>query len=236
MFSCCLAPSPGQAKEAPAVKEVPRQRKKLTHAKTDGSLSMEEAAEKDMSAGGDVPADGDEYDEAQLGSAVQRLCFVLPRWVKEQELCRGLQPVLRTVADGLQMVHDIFVWDHGASPAVAAGLLAVSGLCEVLPFDVLLMLVGSLVLIACSPVIPAITGTIAYARRRRSGQPEAWEMHTDYNEAWSSKDYRQMQNPLPGSSNCSTSSAAARGFHRACTLGGILNRRKSGDGEGSSQA
>jgi len=230
MFSS-LAPSPGLAKEVPAVKEVPRQRKKLTHAKTDGSLSTGEAAEEDTSAGGDVPADGDEYDEAQLGSAVQRLCFVVPRSVKE--LCRGLQPVLRTVADGLQMVHDIFVWDHGASPAVAAGLLAFSGLCEVLPFDILLMLVGSLVLIACSPVIPAITGTIAYSRRRRSGQPEAWEMHADYNEAWSSKDYRQMQNSLPDSSD---SSAAARGFHKARTLGGLLNRRKSGDGEGRSQA
>mmetsp|Transcript_10365 Transcript_10365/g.18456 ORF Transcript_10365/g.18456 Transcript_10365/m.18456 type:complete len:585 (-) Transcript_10365:104-1858(-) len=199
---------------------VPKQHKKLTRAKTDGSLSTDKDAD-----GQDVPH-GD-YDESQLGSAVQRLCFVLPAWVKE--LCQGLQPVLRTVADGLQMVHDIFVWDHCASPVVAAVLLAFAGLCEVLRFDILLMVLGSLVLIACSPLVPALTGTVAYARRSRSGQPKAWEMHAEYDEAWSSKDYRQVA----CTDASDAPSAASRGFHKARTLGGLLNRRKSGDGGGS---
>jgi len=130
-----------------------------------------------------------DYDEAQLGSAVQRLCFVLPSSIKD--LCRGLQPVLRMTADGLQMVHDIFVWEHAASPAVACVLLVCAAISEVLRFDILLMVIGSGVLLACSPLVPAVSGSVAYLRlRAASGRPKAWDIRDEYEEAWSSKDYR----------------------------------------------
>eukprot|EP00437_Effrenium_voratum_P019755 CAMPEP_0181454416 /NCGR_PEP_ID=MMETSP1110-20121109/30226_1 /TAXON_ID=174948 /ORGANISM="Symbiodinium sp., Strain CCMP421" /LENGTH=577 /DNA_ID=CAMNT_0023578759 /DNA_START=42 /DNA_END=1775 /DNA_ORIENTATION=+ len=133
-----------------------------------------------------------DYDEAQLGSAVQRLCFVLPSSVKE--LCRGFQPLLRTSADAAQMVHDIFVWDHDASPAVAAVLLLSSLVCEVLRFDILLMVIGSGALLACSPLPTALSGCISYVTLLRAkGQPQEWEMHPDYYEDWSSKDYRDVK-------------------------------------------
>lgn len=132
-----------------------------------------------------------DYDEAQLGSAVQRLCFVLPSSVKDT--CRGLQPLLRTAADAAQMIHDIFVWDHSSSPAVAIVLLLLAVLCEVLRFDTLLMVMGSLILLACSPLIPALLGFVSYlSLLGASNQPQEWEMSADYDKDWMSKDYMDV--------------------------------------------
>ncbi|CAE8680398.1 unnamed protein product, partial [Polarella glacialis] len=96
-------------------------------------------------------------EESQLGSAVQNLCFVLPSSVKLT--CRGLQPTLRTAADSLQMVHDIFVYDHPASPAVIGVFLVLALLAELLRYDVYLRVLGSLVFFATSPLLKALTGS-----------------------------------------------------------------------------
>jgi len=133
-----------------------------------------------------------DYDEAQLGSAVQKLCFVLPGSVKDT--CRGLQPLLRTAADAVQMIHDIFVWDHDASPVVAIALLLWAVLSEVLRFDILLMLMGSSILLACSPLLPALSGFTAYlSLLRAKAQPKEWEMRDEYEEEWLSKDYLDVK-------------------------------------------
>lgn len=162
-----------------------------------------------------------DYEESQLGSAVQRLCFVLPKWLKD--MLRGLQPTLRSTADGLQMVHDIFVWDHAASPYVAAGLLGLAALCELLRFDVLLMLIGSTILLVCSPLIPAITGTLAYFRwTRAKGQPLAWEMVAGYDEAWSSEDYRRAH-----AEPSASSSHSKRLLAHAKTVGSMFSKGSS---------
>merc|ERR1719188_2018479 len=91
-----------------------------------------EAAElASLARGAPEPAEAAD-DEAQLGAAVGRLCFVLPRGVKD--LCQSLQPVLRTVADLLQQVHDIFTNRHAASPAVAVVLVALAWLASMVSF------------------------------------------------------------------------------------------------------
>merc|ERR1712137_1513607 len=60
-------------------------------------------------------------DEAHLGGFVQRLAMVLPRSVKD--MCAGLQPTLKTVADGLQLVHDLFTWKDDQSSRGLVGAL-----------------------------------------------------------------------------------------------------------------
>eukprot|EP00440_Ansanella_granifera_P005377 gb/GFBE01005834.1/.p1 GENE.gb/GFBE01005834.1/~~gb/GFBE01005834.1/.p1 ORF type:complete len:609 (+),score=86.73 gb/GFBE01005834.1/:1-1827(+) len=169
------------------------------------------------------PKENHDYDEAQLGGAVQRLCMVLPTSLKDT--CRGYQPTLRTVADGLQMVHDIFVWDHAASPAVFGAMLAFALLCEVLRIDVLLVVLGSTIMFVTSPLLPALAGLLAYVRWLRvKGQPKEWEMRNDYLEAWSSKDYR---------SNASSSHSGVQ--HRALqhgkTLSNLFCRRPKPDAD-----
>mmetsp|Transcript_55579 Transcript_55579/g.113125 ORF Transcript_55579/g.113125 Transcript_55579/m.113125 type:complete len:582 (-) Transcript_55579:353-2098(-) len=146
-----------------------------------------------------------DYDEAQLGSAVQSLCFVLPGSVKD--LCRGLQPLLRTAADGVQTIHDIFVWDHDASPFAAIALLLWAVLAEVLRFDLYLMLIGSSILLACSPLLPAVSGFSAYlSLLRAKTQPEEWGMRSECAEEWLSKDYLDVK----GLASASTSGSPSR--------------------------
>lgn len=131
-----------------------------------------------------------ECEEAQLGAAVHRLCFVLPSWVKE--LCRGFQPLLRTVADGAQLVHDLMTWRHPHSLALVVVLLVTALIVEVLQRSTTVMLLGTAVLLACSPLVPAITGLVSYVGWARGGHgvPEDWTMKAEYQAQWSSKDYR----------------------------------------------
>lgn len=129
-------------------------------------------------------------DEAQLGAAIQRLCFVLPRWLKE--LCRSLAPTLRTAADGLQTVRDLFKWNHSGSPGLVGGLVAGALVCEALSLSTVLMVVGSTVLLACSPIASVVGGLSSYAGwvlgNRCSGPPVCWNSSTEYQAEWSSED------------------------------------------------
>lgn len=154
-----------------------------------------------------------DYDEAQLGSAVQSLCFVLPSSVKD--LCRGFQPLLRTAADGVQTIHDIFVWDHSASPFVAIALLLWAAVSEVLRFDYLLMLMGSSILLACSPLIPALSGFVAYlSLLRAKAQPQEWGMQSECQEDWLSKDYLDVK----GLANISPSASPRQRLRHGKTM------------------
>jgi len=91
------------------------------------------------------------------------------------------------------MVHDIFEWEHSASPAAAIVLIVCTVVSEVLRFDILLMLIGSAVLLVCSPLVPAVSGTIGFlSYRTAQGRPKVWGMQDEYNEEWSSKDYRDI--------------------------------------------
>jgi len=168
-----------------------RRHRSLLRKKSAPALPEEDAVHPQPPLSRQDSALAKDYDEAQLGSAVQRLCFVLPSSIKD--LCRGLQPLLRTVADGLQMVHDIFEWEHSASPAAAIVLIVCTVVSEVLRFDILLMLIGSAVLLVCSPLVPAVSGTIGFlSYRTAQGRPKVWGMQDEYNEEWSSKDYRDI--------------------------------------------
>eukprot|EP00930_Biecheleria_cincta_P048482 TRINITY_DN33778_c0_g1_i1.p1 TRINITY_DN33778_c0_g1~~TRINITY_DN33778_c0_g1_i1.p1 ORF type:complete len:599 (+),score=68.62 TRINITY_DN33778_c0_g1_i1:109-1905(+) len=231
MFSFSQFSSQGDCDDSPkAEKKSARTlvRQKTSPALLESEDSAHQAATT-TSASGAQPQDmgsklqeHEEYEESQLGSAVQKLAFVLPRWLKD--MLRGFQPTLRSTADGLQMVHDIFVWDHDASPYVAVGLLCFAVLCELLRFDVLLMLVGSVILLAFSPLMPAVTGTIAYLHwTRAKGQPHAWEMAYNYDEAWSSKDYRRDH-----TEDFASSRQPNRLIAHAHTLGNVFSKGSAG--------
>eukprot|EP00929_Paragymnodinium_shiwhaense_P013679 TRINITY_DN121523_c0_g1_i1.p1 TRINITY_DN121523_c0_g1~~TRINITY_DN121523_c0_g1_i1.p1 ORF type:complete len:614 (+),score=82.88 TRINITY_DN121523_c0_g1_i1:89-1843(+) len=147
--------------------------------------------------GGDLQDDANDVDEAHLGGFVQRLALVLPRGIKDT--CVGLQPTLKTVADGLQLVHDLFTWsgDESSSSALLGALAALAASCAFLSVATQFMITGSLILLACSPVMTAFLGGISYLRWRcadHSAVPSTWRMREDYDdEAWSSEDYKRFQ-------------------------------------------
>eukprot|EP00931_Biecheleriopsis_adriatica_P038444 TRINITY_DN22021_c0_g1_i2.p1 TRINITY_DN22021_c0_g1~~TRINITY_DN22021_c0_g1_i2.p1 ORF type:complete len:585 (-),score=111.47 TRINITY_DN22021_c0_g1_i2:70-1824(-) len=220
MLSYRFCPSPPSETQSACEKRPKLLRENTAPALLESNGQGQESAMQSCEASSDVQS---EYDEASLGGAVRRLCVVLPSSVKDT--CRWLQPVLRTVADGLQMVHDIFTWDNAASPGVFTGLLCFAALCEVLQFHVLLMLLGTLVLLACSPILPAVSGGFAYVHwLRAKGQPADWDMRPEYDEAWSSKDFKD---PNPKDSRSLLTSGT--GLLRGKTLGTLFSRRGGQD-------
>jgi len=140
----------------------------------------------------DTPVDREQVDgdDASLGTGVQRIATVMPRPYKE--ICQSLQPVLKLAADACQLVHDLFTWNHPSS----SQLLGAVASCAIFSFlispRILTMLIGSFVLLICSPVPVAVSGCIAYARwlRVRTGTiPKAWRVSANYDAVFSSHEY-----------------------------------------------
>merc|ERR1712232_21576 len=90
---------------------------------------------------------------------------VMPRAYKE--ICRGLQPILKSAADGCQLLHDLYTWNHPSSPNLAVALLMLAIFCGIVSSSTLLMLTGSFVMLVCSPVPTAVLGLVAYVQCTR---------------------------------------------------------------------
>eukprot|EP00928_Gymnodinium_smaydae_P090795 TRINITY_DN74523_c0_g1_i1.p1 TRINITY_DN74523_c0_g1~~TRINITY_DN74523_c0_g1_i1.p1 ORF type:complete len:637 (+),score=113.00 TRINITY_DN74523_c0_g1_i1:48-1913(+) len=142
------------------------------------------------SAGSTGSTGGDATPEGELGRTVQRLCYLLPAWVKE--LCQTLQPLLRMGADALQTVHDLFTWQHSGSAGLVCALLLLSLLCELVSISTQVMAFGSVLMLACSPVVTFVRGLVTYVQLARTPPtqvPAGWPLQNEYAPEWDSKDY-----------------------------------------------
>lgn len=127
-------------------------------------------------------------EEAHLSGMVRSLPF--PTWFKE--LCVFLQPLLRTMADFLQLAHDVFNWIHPSSPHMFWCSVAMAVFCELAQFSTVLMTVGTITLLIKSPLPTALSGLRTYKRWLFATRvaPTAWKFQEDYCSSWSSADYK----------------------------------------------
>lgn len=128
--------------------------------------------------------DMDIEEEARLGAAVRRLCFLLPGAWKDR--VRIVQPQLKQAADFFQTVSDLFTWRHKQSSSALAILLLLAAVLELIPLYYVVMFVGTIGLLAKSFLASFVPGLIAYVRwklaSRRAVLP--WGIAETYSTSW----------------------------------------------------
>lgn len=129
-------------------------------------------------------------EDASLGKFVATVAMIAPRFVKD--LGVTFAPLLRLAADACQTARDLLAWEHPGSPGFVGALLVAALFCELVPFRVLVMLVGSGVLVALSPVLTAALGLVSYLQWKLGSPDELRDhgMFAEYLEEWSSAHYR----------------------------------------------
>lgn len=159
----------------------------------------------------------DDAEEVHLGGAIKRISFMLPRHLKDT--LRGKQPSLHAAALGVQQVHDMFTWRHAASPGVVFALLVLAALCEAFSRVTLAMAIGSALLLVCSPLMAALTGSLSYVSWLLSSRkrPHAWHMEDRYKPEWSSSDYRPSRTAAGVATSIPRVNSSMSGCRKRCS-------------------
>ncbi|KAF4666914.1 extended synaptotagmin-like protein [Perkinsus chesapeaki] len=107
--------------------------------------------------------DNSEPQEESFNGLVKTFTKLSPGWVKD--MAAGFQPLVRTLADVVGEIREIILWKHKASQPVFYTLLAAGIVLCFIPFWIVIMLVGAVILVVNSPLKGLSIGLAKYAAR-----------------------------------------------------------------------